>query len=283
MKTTLVLASLCVGLILAASSAHAAEDDDLSQPSGDNPTPRDTSPYGMIVSRNAFRLSSPPPPPPPPTNDTVAAAAGGLKLTGFFKLGSSPVHALFVNVPSNPTNTVYYNLTEGERDGVLELIKINEAEESAEVIHAGTRATVMLKDSKPATMGGPGGPGQPPPGVIRSGAPAPMRGGPPPMPPVVGSQSAVIGGSPGRGSGAGGVAVSGGVSTMSSGGGLPFSGGTAASTDAVIPGRTVRANPQNAGYQPQTAEESAALLYLHSQPQSGDTVPRPPMPPIPGM
>jgi len=54
---------------------------------------------------------------------------------------------LFVSKPKDPKDQPdYYNLAEGERQGKLELVKILEDEEAAEIINAGTKAKLSLKD-----------------------------------------------------------------------------------------------------------------------------------------
>jgi hypothetical protein len=194
MKSKLVLASLC---LLMTTPVRAAGPADPSPPKSsldlqsstlsDDSSPKDTSPYAMIVARNVFRLNPLPPPPPPATNDPASAAISPLKLTGLFRSGNTPLRALLANTPANATNTVYYNLAEGERQDTLEIIKIHEAEESVDVLYAGARSTILLKDSKPAstaTAPGPGPGGRP---AAQPGSPGfvPTRGGTPGAPATV--------------------------------------------------------------------------------------------------
>lgn len=287
MKSKVLLACLCGSILVWSGTTVRAQDadGDDSQPSTEKMPPKDTGPYAMITARNIFHLNPPPPPPPPPTNDTAASTAGGLKLTGFFKSAGSAVRALFVNVPSNPTNTVYYNLIEGERDGALELIKINESDESAEVIHAGTRLTVLLKDSKPVSTGAPGVPGAP--GMPGAPGQPPRPGNP--APPVVASvpapaavpaanRSTIVGGNSSRGSS--GVVTGNGLAMM--GGAAPIGGNTVAATpNNPNTARNIRATT---GFQPQNHEEATAAFTLDSvaHEQEIKAGKYPPPPPIPG-
>ncbi len=103
------------------------------------------NPYAIIVNRNVFRLIPPPPPiaekePPPP-----------VRLTGFLKTSGHPARALFVSIAQKPKDTVYYDLCEGECAGILQVIKIREAQNSAEIIYEGKQMTIVLTDvAKPA-------------------------------------------------------------------------------------------------------------------------------------
>jgi hypothetical protein len=121
------------------------------------------NPYGVITDRNVFRLTEPPAPAPPPPDVNLPV----IKMTGLVKATGEAPRALFMSVPKDPKEaTAFFNLGEGERQDRLEVIKINEAEESAEVINAGTRTTLSLKEMKESRLaagpsGPPGQPGQP--------------------------------------------------------------------------------------------------------------------------
>lgn len=93
-------------------------------------------------------------------------------------MAGQKTRALFVSIPKDPKETTaYYNLSEGERQDGLEVVKILETEESAQVINAGTKMTVALKeDTKPpAPAQTPGRVGQIPlpPGVKAATVPTP--------------------------------------------------------------------------------------------------------------
>lgn len=178
MKSKLLLPGLLAGALLIGPAWVASarlSDTSPSAPLDPSNAPVDNSnPYGVIVDRNVFRLLPIPPPPAAPVADPMAGTT--IKLTGFTRETGQPPRALFVSVPKDPKAIAYYNLAEGERDGVLELIKIHEDTEAVEVIHAGNRITVMLKDSKPAGAPGPGPGGLPAPApiMVATAKPAPV-------------------------------------------------------------------------------------------------------------
>jgi hypothetical protein len=102
-----------------------------------------SNPYGMIVERNIFHLN---PEPPPPEPDVEKPDLPVIKISGFVKVGSR-TRALFARVPKGPKDSwSYFNLAEGERDGILELVKISPDEKEAEVINSGTRMMLTVKD-----------------------------------------------------------------------------------------------------------------------------------------
>ena len=177
------------------------------------------------------------------------------------RVGEGSVHALFVNIPpnqNNPTNTVYYNLAEGERDGLLELLQINVNEESATVVHAGNRVILALKDNKPAGGGGAGGPGGGAPGgrgagAARPGLPATSGSSGPSAPSSI--QAKVVGGQPYSSGSGSGISVSGG-------------GATAVASDVAH-----QVSQDNATAY---AASTAAMINAHSD----TTRAMPPMPPI---
>jgi hypothetical protein len=135
--------------------------------------PEDSSnPYAVITERNVFHLNPIPPPPPAeaPKEDLPV-----IKLSGFFKV-SKKTHALFSSAPKKKDEAwTYYNLAEGEKEGVLEVVKIDEAEGKVEILNTGRPATLTLKEdtlepvaaAAPRAPGkqGPGAPGPPLPGM----------------------------------------------------------------------------------------------------------------------
>ncbi len=105
--------------------------------------------YSVITERNAFHLVPAPPPPAAPTTESKAPEAGTIKLTGLMRVAGEQPQALFVSATKDPKGVSYFNLREGEREGALELVRILEDEGGAEVILAGNRQILMLKDNKP--------------------------------------------------------------------------------------------------------------------------------------
>jgi hypothetical protein len=146
-----------------------------------------SNPYSVISERNVFHLN-PPPPPPEPEKPKVDLPV--IKLSGFFKVGAK-TRALFSSVSKNKEEGwIYYNLAEGEKDGILEVVKIDEAEGKVDILNSGTRATLTLKEdsltpamaasaaASPGAGPGPPSPGMPPRRPFAPGGPAMARGAP---------------------------------------------------------------------------------------------------------
>jgi len=243
----------------APSNLKMAESEE--ETPGDAVETTNSNPYAAIIARNVFRLQ-PPPPPPTPTNNDPTNIASSLKLTGFIKIEGLPLRAMFVNTPKDPKiESTYYSLCEGEREGPLSILKLNEEKEFAEVMNSGEKLVIWLKDSKP-TNGPSAGP--------------PQKGmQPQPVNTVAqGPQNSIVS--------RGGVAVAGGTvlptptpTANTQGGGIQAHGQS-------IPSRNVRGiqAAQAQTYQPKSAEESAALLLINSKAAGNNG---PPMLPIPGL
>ncbi|HWD17994.1 MAG TPA: hypothetical protein VHB20_01845 [Verrucomicrobiae bacterium] len=134
----------------------------------------DANPYAVISERNVFHLNPPPPPAPPP--EAPKADLPVIKITGIVKIANR-IRALFVSQPKNGKETpTYFNLGEGERDGILQVVKIYPDDQKVDVINSGTPATLTVKEDSlaknegpapaaapgaPGTPGGPGAPGGP--------------------------------------------------------------------------------------------------------------------------
>lgn len=117
------------GLIIAAASPDSSEDV--------------SNPYAVISERNVFHLNPIPPPPPP---DAPKVELPEIKLSGFLKIGHT-THALFSYTPKDKKDEpVYYDLVDGEKEGILEVVKIHEDKGEVEVLNSGTAATLTLKD-----------------------------------------------------------------------------------------------------------------------------------------
>jgi hypothetical protein len=98
------------------------------------------SPYKNIVERNVFGLKPPqgptvePPPPPPPAKIT---------LTGITTLLGNKRALLSVQVPNKPLET--FMLTEGQRDGEIEVLEIDEKAGTVKVVNHGVAQTLDFK------------------------------------------------------------------------------------------------------------------------------------------
>lgn len=77
--------------------------------------------YKIILERNPFGLKPPPPPPAPPTNAAPAETPTNYKLSGITALFRPP-RAMFVNHPPGKPTPEYLSLSEGQRQGSLEVL-----------------------------------------------------------------------------------------------------------------------------------------------------------------
>jgi len=77
--------------------------------------------YKIILERNPFGLKPPPPPPAPPTNSAPVETPTAYKLSGITALFRPP-RAMFVNQPPGKPTPEYLSLSEGQRQGSLEVL-----------------------------------------------------------------------------------------------------------------------------------------------------------------
>jgi len=114
-------------------------------------TPDDASdPYAVISDRNIFHLN---PLPPEPAPETPKVELPVVKFSGFFRVGHV-TKALFCSLPKNNKDKkeepTYYNLSEGEKSGFLEVVKIRFDKGEVDVVNSGTAMTLSLKEDSPA-------------------------------------------------------------------------------------------------------------------------------------
>lgn len=138
------------------------------------------NPYQRIVDRNVFGLRPPPPPAPPPDPAANKTPAPPLRLAGITTIMGNKRALMSAQVPAKPpepAKTVYYTLTEGQRDGDVELVAIDEKAGSVKVKNHGEMQVVIFEKeipkfasvpapavgAPPSPLGGP--PGVPNPGV----------------------------------------------------------------------------------------------------------------------
>jgi hypothetical protein len=244
----------------------------------------DSNPYAIITDRNVFRLN---PIPPPPAVEVKPADLPKINLNGFVKIRDI-TRVLFSIPPKDAKqDTAYYSLALGEKQGILELVKIHPEKGEVDILNSGTPMTLSLASNSVASGGG------------RGPAPGPGFGGRrmPNMPTPVRAQAApaaasaiVVGG--GSDYGAGGVTVGGGSSAsvannspysgVSVAGGSPTTGSSGVGNQLAGPlfpptytptGNTQIGNP--APLAPVSPDVQAATLLLqHTQSPSG-----PPLPP----
>jgi len=120
--------------------------------------------YSPIVERNVFGLKPMPPPldttkanEPPPSNITLT---GIITLGGKRALMTTPPTGGKPGVPATPES---YILHEGERQGAIEVISIDEVNFVVKVRNAGQEQTLDFKNNGPKLAAGP--PPTPPPGA----------------------------------------------------------------------------------------------------------------------
>jgi hypothetical protein len=134
------------------------------------------SPYQGIVERNVFGLKPPPPPPNPEDNKPPPPK---IMLTGITTiLGNKRALLKFTPPPKpgDPAKEQAYTLAEGEREGGLEVLEIDEKAGTVKVNNYGTVATLDFETNGIKTPTAAAPPGVPPP--IRPGMPMPGAGVP---------------------------------------------------------------------------------------------------------
>jgi hypothetical protein len=104
----------------------------------------DTSgnPYRGIMERNIFGLK---PPPPPPSPEETKAPPPNIKLTGITTILGRKQALLMVAVPAKPPQPAReesYILTEGQREGEIEVLNIDEKGGSVKVNNRGAIQTL---------------------------------------------------------------------------------------------------------------------------------------------
>jgi hypothetical protein len=138
------------------------------------------NPYLGIVERNVFSLKPPPPPGPPPETPKPASK---LTLTGITTILNKKQALLTAAIPAigtaQPAKQESYILAEGQRDGDVEVVSIDEIAGIVKVINRGLPETLdfVNNGAKIVSTGpGPGGVPGSAPGVQPQGIPAPQPG-----------------------------------------------------------------------------------------------------------
>lgn len=108
-----------------------------------------SNPYGVIVQRNVFDLKDPPP--PPPKEDTNPPPPN-VELTGIMTIFGHR-QALFMvqdaAVPGKPPKSAEsYILTEGQRQGVLQVLEIDEKNSRVKIKNDGIVSTITFEKPK---------------------------------------------------------------------------------------------------------------------------------------
>jgi hypothetical protein len=162
-----VLICLVGGGLLLCGVGYAATPD--PEPSDESTNTDSTSasanPYQAIVERNVFGLK---PPPPPPDPESQKPPMPKITLTGISTLLGNK--RAFLKTPAPPAkpgeppkSEQFYMLTEGQRDGEMEVIEIDEKAGAVKVKYAGTIVPLDFVNNgaklvnPPPVVPGPGG------------------------------------------------------------------------------------------------------------------------------
>jgi len=127
-----------LGCLLLVPSGLAAPDDPAARNSDEG-----ANPYAVICDRNVFHLNPIPPAPAPVVSNADSPV---VKLSGFIEIGHK-MRALFSSMPKQGKGeTIYYNLAEGEKTGILQLVKIHYPEGVVDIINSGTPMSLNVKE-----------------------------------------------------------------------------------------------------------------------------------------
>ncbi len=84
--------------------------------------------------------------PPEPVPEPPKVELPVVKITGFMKEGRQ-TRAFFCSLSKNKHDRpIYYDLSEGQKSGFLQLLRIHYDKGEAEIINSGTHMTLNLKD-----------------------------------------------------------------------------------------------------------------------------------------
>ena len=254
------------------------------------PVTVDEGRYQLILERNPFSLKDPPPPPAAPAPSNPPPVEVNLKFSGI-SLTSAGKYAYFV-VPPTPgknTNTLYWKISEGDRQGDVEVLSINYEEGEVTVKNAGQQVVLTLKENAPEPTGPamvPAAPGarpgaRRPPGA-RPAVPVPTRSARTPSAAVRTTQPSRVGGSsvvaPGAGSARRVIPST--SRNVQSPLNAPRNPGSV-SYSRTVPARQVRTAPAQA--EPVDPAMQWLLLKAQEEQARSEGIALPPTPPVPGV
>jgi hypothetical protein len=139
-------------------------------------SPASSTPYQGIVERNVFGLKDPPPPPDPEANKPPPPKIILTGITTIFGNKRALMKATPPAKPPEPAKEQTYMLAEGQRDGDIEVLEIDEKAGTVKVNDFGTIMTLNFSDNGvklTSTL---------PPGAASPGMPATPGGIPSPLP-----------------------------------------------------------------------------------------------------
>jgi len=140
------------------------------------------NPYEGIVERNVFSLKPPPPPGPAPTATSPAVK---MTLTGITTILGKKQALLCAQVPplgpTQPAKQESYILAEGQRDGDIEVVSIDENAGVVKITNRGSPETLdFVNNGAKIVNTGPGPAGAPGMVAPQGGIPGQQPGGPGP-------------------------------------------------------------------------------------------------------
>ncbi len=116
----------------------------------------DSNPYQSIVDRNVFGLKDPPPP-PPPGPDPGKTQSPPITLTGIMTILGKKTAFMSFPAPAKPPEPAKQSsimLTEGQRDGEIEVLQIDEKGGSVKVSSYGTVTNLTFEKNGTKPSGG---------------------------------------------------------------------------------------------------------------------------------
>lgn len=233
--------------------------------------------YKVIIDRNPFALRPLPPPAPAKVEEKLAPPPTEVNLTGITSM-MGKTKAYLVAKERGKSETQYLSMAEGEKQGVLEVLEINEKAGTVKIKNSDQEMVLNFQDNGVKTVAMAGGVPKPP---LPSAAPGarPMIGlpphnatpGPQPVPLMVPGQHNNSGNSPEP---------------------------SFQRIPRLAPGQTTSQNTVTVPHPPQaslTAEESIVLVAAQTEAKADEIkqgtfpplpptplTPDPPMPPLPG-
>jgi hypothetical protein len=167
-ESRVIIGSIVAGLMLCAPARGIVADS--------------ANPYQGIVDRNVFGLK---PPPPPATNTAVIKKVDPPKveIAGITTILGKKHALLNVEMPAKPPNPAKrqsFILAEGEREGEIEVLEINEKTGSVKVMDFGTEMALTMDKNAAKLPNTPMTPvpGAPPPAAISYTPPQPPAANP---------------------------------------------------------------------------------------------------------
>ena len=159
---------LAVELPAAEASTEPATEPAAEDPVVEKPLAGKSEIARRIAARNAFGLVEPAPPPvalPPPEPPPPPPKVSNVQLTGFSRWGGERKVYLVVT-KQGAKQPEYLDFRENDERGEIRVLQIDEKNETAVIVNAGTEQTLNFKDHgmKP----GGAAPPPPPPGSQRS-------------------------------------------------------------------------------------------------------------------